>query len=309
MVNSLIYLIILPGFLFTALIGLISTWVDRKVTARVQWRVGPPWYQPFADIAKLLGKELTIPEGSSRIMFIASPLLGLAAVTLVSTMLWVLNINTYGGFVGDLIVVVYLLTLPSLSVILGGSASRNPYSALGASREMKLILAYELPFIIAVLTVVAHVGSLLIGNIVTHQAAHGMIVSSPSGIIALIVSILVVQAKLGFVPFDVAEAEQEIMAGALLEYSGALLAIYRLTKAMLLFVLPVFLITLFLGGISFMTLPGVVSFIMKYVIILTVIILIKNTNPRIRVDQAIRFFWGPVTVLAMIGLVLAMIGH
>ena len=308
MVNSLIYLIILPGFLFTALIGLISTWVDRKVTARVQWRVGPPWYQPFADIAKLLGKELTIPEGSSRIMFIASPLLGLAAVTLVSTMLWVLNINTYGGFVGDLIVVVYLLTLPSLSVILGGSASRNPYSALGASREMKLILAYELPFIIAVLTVVAHAGSLLIGNIVTHQAAHGMIVSSPSGIIALIVSILVVQAKLGFVPFDVAEAEQEIMGGALLEYSGALLAIYRLTKAMLLFVLPVFLITLFLGGISFMTLPGIVYFIIKYVIILTVIILIKNTNPRIRVDQAIRFFWGPVTVLAMIGLVLAMLG-
>ncbi len=92
-------------------------------------------------------------------MFLAAPLFGLAAVTLVSTMVWMFNIDQgYTGFVGDLIVVIYLLTIPSLALMVGGSASGNPLSAIGASREMKLMLAYELPFLIAVFTAVARQG-------------------------------------------------------------------------------------------------------------------------------------------------------
>jgi NADH-quinone oxidoreductase subunit H len=297
-------LFVVPGFIFTALIGLFSTWIDRKVTARLQWRQGPPWFQPFADILKLLGKEVIVPDTASRGVFLSAPVIGLSAVTLVSTMLWFLNANPYNSFVGDLIVIIYLLTIPSLALILGGSASRNPLSAIGASREMKLILAYELPFLIAVFTVVAKTGSIILGNILNYQAINGMIISSPSGSIAFLVSILVIQAKLGFVPFDMAEAEQEIMGGTILEYSGAPLALIKLTKAMLLFTLPFLLITLFLGGMS-----NVIGFVVKYVMILIIMILIKNTNPRIRIDQALRFFWGPVTVIAVIGFIFAMMGR
>ena len=300
--------LIMPGLLFTAFAGLLSTWVDRKVTARIQWRVGPPLYQPFADILKLLGKEIIVPEGASKLVFLSAPLIGLTAVALVSTMLWTLNINIYGSFIGDLIVIYYLLMIPSLALMIGGSASSNPFSALGASREMKLVLAYELPFIIAIATVIAKSGSIIVGNMIGYQSIHGMMIGSLSGAVAFTVCLLVVQAKLGFVPFDTAEAEQEIMSGTLLEYSGTPLAVFKVTKAMLLFTLPVFLITLFLGGIDTYSLSGALWFVAKYFIILTVIVLIKNTNPRLRVDQAVRFFWGPVTVLAVIGFVLAVMG-
>jgi NADH-quinone oxidoreductase subunit H len=308
MLKTLFYLIIMPGFLFTAVAGLMSSWIDRKVTARLQWRQGPPIYQPIADILKLLGKEVFVPEGASKAVFLSTPLIGLAAVTVVSTVLWILNINIFKSFAGDLIVLYYLLTIPALSSIIGGSASGNPFSALGAGREMKLMLAYELPFVIVLATIIARTGSIVIGMIIGYQASHGMLIMSASGAIAFIVSILVIQAKLGFVPFDVAEAEQEIMGGTTLEYSGAPLAVIKLTKSMLLFTLPTFLITLFLGGIDTFSIGGALWFILKYFLILALMILIKNTNPRIRADQAVRFFWGPVSALAAIGFILAIRG-
>ena len=307
-VKQLWFFLVVPGFIFTAAIGLFSNWIDRKVTARLQYRVGPPWYQPLADVLKLMGKQIFVPAGGSKMVFLSAPLFGLAAATLVSTTLWLINIDRASGFIGDLIVVIYLLLIPSLALIIGGSASRSPIAALGSSREIKLILAYELPFILAVLTVVAKSGSLLLGNIISYQSTHGIMIASYSGLVAFIVTLLVIQAKLGFVPFDIAEAEQEIMAGPLLEYSGAPLAVFKITKAMLFFILPVFMITLFLGGIDIASAAGIMWFIVKYVILLVLVILIKNTNPRLRIDQAVRFFWGPVTALALIGFVLAMIG-
>jgi NADH-quinone oxidoreductase subunit H len=223
-------------------------------------------------------------------------------------MIWIMNIDRYSGFIGDLIVIIYLLTIPALSTMIGASASRNPISALGASREMKLMLAYELPFLIAVFTVVAKVGSIILGNIIGYQSTHGAIIASPSGMIAFVVAVIVIQAKLGFVPFDMSEAEQELMGGTCLEYSGALLAVFKITKAMLLFTLPMLLITLFWGGLNIATFSGILWFILKYVIILILLVLIKNTNPRLRIDQAVRFFWGPVTSFAIAGLLLALIG-
>ncbi|MFC1570100.1 NADH-quinone oxidoreductase subunit H, partial [bacterium] len=139
------------GFIGTPLAGMLVSWVDRKVTARVQWRVGPPLLQPFWDFVKLLGKETIIPKGSAKTVFLLAPLLGLSAVALVSTILWRSILDPQTGFAGDLIVVLYFLMVPSLAVILGGFASRNPIASLGASREMKLMLGYELPFILACL--------------------------------------------------------------------------------------------------------------------------------------------------------------
>ncbi len=307
-ITPIVQFLIFPGFLFTAIAGLLASWVDRKVTARVQYRIGPPWYQPLIDIIKLLGKETLLPAGSSRLLFLTAPLIGLAGVTLVSTLLWLSNLNMSVGFIGDIIVVLYLLTLPALSLILGGFASGNPLASLGASREMKMILSYELPFILALVVVIIKAGGVLtIGGILSYQANNAIIASSASGTIALIVAILCMQAKLGLVPFDISEAETEIIGGPIIEYSGAPLAIVKLTKAMLLFTVPMFLVIIFMGGISVAGWPLLWG-ILKYVALLVVIVLIRNTNPRLRINQAMRFFWGPMTILAIIAVVLALFG-
>ena len=306
--NTVLHFLIFPGLLFTAAVCLLTVWVDRKVSARVQWRVGPPWYQPFADILKLLGKEIVIPEGARRTGFLLAPLAGLAAVGAVSTMLWLANMRGT-SFLGDLIGVIYLLTIPSLGMIIGASASSNPLASVGASREMKLILAYELPFVIAIFTAVTKVVpmSLRLDAIIGYQAAHGVLLGNASCIIAFIVSLLCMQAKLTYPPFDIPEAETELMDGTHMEYSGPALAVVKLTQSMMLFTLPIFLITIFWGGLQ-LTGWGLLYTIVKYVIIVTIAVLIKNTNPRVRIDQAVRFFWGPVTVLAIIGMILAIAG-
>jgi len=296
--------LIFPGFLFTAVVGMLASWVDRKVTARVQWRKGPPWYQNFADFIKLLGKEVIVPK-QGRFLFLIAPLLGLASVTAVATLLGRSFMYPAESFLGDLIVVIYLLTIPAIALILGASASSNPLASVGASREIKLVLSYELPFILAVAIVILKSGGLIrINDIIKYQMISGSILGSASGAIAFVAAILSMQAKLGYVPFDMSEAEQEIMAGALIEYSGAPLAVFKLTKQMLLVVLPFFLISIFWAHN-----PSTLWIVLKYVILLVVIILIKNTNPRVRIDQATRFFWGPITIACIIGVILALIGY
>ncbi len=297
--------LIFPGFLFSACVGLIAGWIDRKVTARIQWRVGPPWYQNFIDIVKLLGKETIIPQGAAKLTFLFSPFLGLLSAVLVATILGVTARLTLESFAGDLIVVLYLLIIPAIAIIIGASSSRNPLASVGASREMKLVLGYELPFILSIIVVIIKsAGTIQIGSILNHQINFGSNLASWSGILAFMVTIFCMQAKLGFVPFDMSEAEQEIMAGVFIEYSGLPLAIFKLTKAILLYTIPLLLIILFWGSnLTPLALIG------KYTALLVIIILIKNTNPRLRIDQALRFFWGPVTILAMIAVILAILGY
>jgi len=296
------------GFFLTAILGLLASGIDRIVTARVQYRVGPPIWQPWTDIVKLLGKENLVPRGASKMTFFSAPLVGFASVVLVSTFLWLSNLNPSQTFGGDLIVILYLLMIPSISLMMGGFASRNPLASVGASREMKLILSYELPFILAILVPVIKTGSMIrLGDILNYQSQNGVIAGSLSGTLSLIVALLCVQAKLGLVPFDVAEAETEIVSGPLIEYSGTALALFRLMKNMLLFVLPFFLIIVYMGGLRVEGIQWLWS-ILKFVGLLVLITVIRNTNPRVRIDQAVRFFWGPVTVLASIAVILAMMG-
>lgn len=299
---------ILYGFLLTATLGLLTSWLDRKITARLQYRVGPPLLQPFIDLVKLFGKETLVPAGASKMMFFSSPVVGLASVMIVATLVWVNNQNPQVGFLGDLIVVLYFLTMPSISLMMGGFASRNPLASLGASREMKLILSYELPFLLSVFVAVIKTGFVIrLGEILSFQAEHAAVASSLSGGLALVVAVLCMQAKLGIVPFDAAEAETEIISGVTVEYSGVGLALFRLMKSMLLCTLPIFLIVLFLGGLRF---DGIQIFysVCKYVGLILAITVIRNTNPRVRIDQAVRFFWGPVMVLAVVAVVLALNG-
>jgi len=309
MIYIYIFYFLFFGFLLTAIIGLLASWIDRKVTAKVQYRVGPPLLQPLIDIVKLLGKETLIPAGSSKITFLMAPVIGFASVILVSTLLWVNNIYPTKSFLGDLIVVLYLLVIPSISIIMGGFASKNPLASLGASREMKLILSYELPFILAVLVAVIKSGfTFRLGEILAFQAQNGAFVTSWSGTLALIVAIICMQAKLALVPFDIPEAETEIVGGPLIEYSGAGLAIYRLMKNMLMFTVPFFLIIVFIGGLRFEGIHLLYG-VLKYIGLVALMTVIRNTNPRVRIDQAVKFFWGPITIIAIIAIILALLGR
>ena len=302
-VRILFSYIVFPGFLFSAVIGLLITWIDRKVTARIHWRVGPPWFQPYADFLKLLLKETIIPEGSSRTLFLLGPLFGLVAMSILAVMLFSMNFNPTGTFVGDLIVIIYLLALPPIGIIIGGSASKNPLASVGISREMTQYFAYELPFLISVAIIIMKAGgSIKFGDIVLVQQAQGPFLYSLSGVIAAIVILLSTQAKLSFVPFDIPEAEQEIMAGPYIEYSGVALAMYKVTRAMMFFLLPLFLISLLWGGFASWWA------ILKFLVIVVLIILLKNTNPRLRIDQALKFFWTGISIFAIIGLILAFYG-
>ncbi len=295
--------LIFPGFLFTVCLGLMAAWVERKVTARIQWRVGPPWYQNFVDIIKLLGKETVLPRSAS-LTFLLSPYLGLLSTLLVAVILGKNLIFSSAGFQADLIVLLYLLVIPAIATIIGASSSGNPLASVGASREIKLVLSYELPFILAVIAVIIRSkGSIQLGEILSNQADFGSNIFSWSGFLAFMVAIFCMQAKLGMNPFDIAEAEQEIMAGTMIEYSGLPLAVFKLTKACLLYTMPLLLIALFMGRAI-----SPVFLLLKFIAILVVIILIKNTNPRLRIDQAMKFFWGPVTLLAVISLILALKG-
>ncbi|MCM8761294.1 MAG: NADH-quinone oxidoreductase subunit H [Candidatus Omnitrophica bacterium] len=308
--EQLFLFLVFPGLLFSATMGLFVGWIDRKLTARLQWRAGPPWYQNFVDFIKLaLYKETLVPHGAPKIIFLGMPIVGLAAATLVSTLVLVSNVKPHSGFIGDLIVVVYLLLIPPLSLIIGAFSSGNSFASLGASREMKLMLSYELPFILALAVPIMKSGSAIrLGEIILYQQSNGTLIASFSGAISFFAMLLCVQAKLGFIPFDIPEAETEIIAGPYIEYSGKALAILKLTKSILMFVVPILLVTLYFGGLAFSA-AGIVKTILSYLFILILMIVIKNTNPRVRIDQALRFFWTVITLLAVISVIFAYLGY
>jgi NADH-quinone oxidoreductase subunit H len=297
----LIYYIIFPGFIFASIAGLLTVWLDRKVSARVQWREGPPWYQGFADIGKLLYKEVIVPEEAFGSGFIAAPLFGLAAVTLAVTILCVSFFGMSEGFIGDIIVVWYLFAIPSIALIYIGSTSGNPLSSVGVSREIKLMLSYDLPMAIVIVMMALKAGSFSISGIMEWQRINGSNISNWYGIIAFVVAIFCIQAKLGRVPFDLPEAETELGSGILLELSGGVLAAYELSKAIMLFGLPMFLIILFWG-------KGIIGGVLMYLLIVVLLILIKNTNPRVRIDHAMKYFWGWMSGAAVLAAILAHLG-
>ncbi|MFO7956907.1 MAG: complex I subunit 1 family protein [Candidatus Brocadiia bacterium] len=306
--TALFRFLVFPGLLFTAAAGLAVSWVDRKVTARIQYRVGPPLLQPLYDFVKLLGKETIVPARGSRVAFLGAPLIGLAGVTLAATLIGSAALEPTAGFTGDIIVVLYLLVMPSLAVILGGIASGNPLASVGASREMKLLLSYELPFILVMLVpIIQSGGELSLGALLAWQAENGSFAWSPSGVLALLAVIPCLQAKLALVPFDQAEAETEIMGGALIEYSGAPLGIFKLTKAMMLLVAPMFLVVVLWGGFGG-SVGSVLLGVGKYLVLLVAVVLLRNTNPRLRIEHAMKFFWGPVSGLAVVAVILALLG-
>ena len=151
-IRHLVWLLIFPGFVFTVVVGLYACWIVRKVTALIHHRIGPPVLQPLYDILKLLGKETMIPEAANKIVFVAAPVVGVASVLVLSVLLLGVDFipaDQDGMFMGDVIVAIYLMVIPSLVLILGSSASGSPHAAIGTSREIKLVTSYELALLMA----------------------------------------------------------------------------------------------------------------------------------------------------------------
>jgi NADH-quinone oxidoreductase subunit H len=302
MIKELFYFLIFPGMIFSVVMGGILSWSDRKITARVQFRKGPPFLQPFYDLGKLFYKETILPKYGSKITFLAAPVFALFSATMANVFILLPSVFPGSGFRGDLIVVFYLLTIPSLTYIIGSLASGNPLGALGASREMKLMISYELAFILALTAIVIKSDmSLRIADLLAVQQEEGAFVGSISGILLFIVILFVNQAKLALVPFDMSEAETEIVHGVFIEYSGSAYALIKMARYIMLFALPSLLVTLLLGGFNLSGM-GILWSVLKLLLILLLITLIRNTNPRVRIDQAMRFFFIWINLLAIIAI-------
>jgi len=306
--KEIFYFLIFPGLLFSGVVGGFLSWFDRKITARVQFRQGPPLLQPLYDFIKLLTKETLIPKDGSAFTFLIAPVLALfgAVISAVFILLPLFGIQT--GFVGDLIVIIYLLNIPSLSYMIGALASGNPLAAVGASREMKLILSYEVPFLLVLTSIILKSDmSIKLSEIIAFQTANGAFIGSLSGVIGFIVALMCIQAKLGLVPFDMAEGEGEICDGITIEFSGTTYALVNLAKYIMLFVLPALVVGLFFAGMNFAGI-NILWSILKVVLVVLLLTLVRNTNPRVRIDQAMRFFWIWMNLLAVISIVLAIFG-
>ncbi|HPP66729.1 MAG TPA: NADH-quinone oxidoreductase subunit H, partial [bacterium] len=280
-----IFILVMGSFLFFAVIGIMSGWLDRKITARIQWRVGPPWWQNFADFIKLTGKEMVIPSTANQFLFLFSPVCGIISLTVIGAVLLsgvFFNPFRWGM---DLIIIIYLLMIPSIAIVGAGASSGNVLASVGTGRELRLFLSYELPFILALLVPVIRFRTGQVSDIVLFQQVYRMNIGYISGFIAFIVGLLAFMGKLGYVPFDVSEAETELAGGTFIEYSGLPLALFNLMKWLLLSVGISFLVIYFLSGFS-----NPVTGVLKYICVLVLIILIKNTNPRLRTDQILKFF-------------------
>ncbi|MBQ6698463.1 MAG: NADH-quinone oxidoreductase subunit H [Oscillospiraceae bacterium] len=305
--------LVFPGLLFAVVVGLLLAGIDRKILARMQKRKGPPILQPTYDFFKLMGKETIIPHAANRKAFLIAPVLGF--VSLVVLMLFI-PVFGYSPFStnGDLIIVLYLLTIPAVALIVGGSASGSPYAGIGISREMVTMMAYELPLVVVLLTVAKKVGgeSLVfsLGEIGDWQAANGLLISHWALVPAAIAMLLVIPAEVGTQPFDVAEAETEICEGPLVEYSGAPLAVFKLNTAIKMFVMTSLFTVLFFGGIDtgYIALNAVILVAICSVLTVVCMTLAHAICARLKIEHLFKFYWTVVTALAAISLILVWLG-
>ena len=310
---GVLHMCIFPGGLFALAVGLLFKGLDRRVEARLQRRVGPPLIQPLLDIAKLLTKETLIPKTAVRSVFLAAPVVGFAGMAVCAAFIPVPGVFDGLYNMGDLLVLFYLLPIPAIAIMLGGSASSSPFGAMGFSREMLMMLAYETPLLMILLAVAMLVGkatgtgaefSLL--AIVDWQQNAGSLGLNPVMIPALLAYLIFLPGTMGVPPFDIPEAETEVLEGPLLEYGGPLLALFQIGSALKTFVVLGLGVALFFPDtISDFWIVNLIWFVFKcLVLMLLSLTLVKSATGRFRIDQAFRFYVKVPTVLALVSLVL-----
>jgi len=289
-------LLVFPGFAFLFVCALAFQWIDRRVSARLQDRVGPPWFQPLADFIKLLAKEDLLPLGANEWACAALPLVSLAAV--LTTVLYIpVGGRVISAFEGDLIVVLFLLSIPGLAYFLAGWLSISVYSVLGGARSLLQYFACEVPFIMALSGPAILSGSWSIACITERQSQTvWMGLVQPLGFLLAIVGLM---GKLKRSPFDIPKAKSEISAGPLTEFSGRKLALWHLMLHMKMVVGIFLLINLFLGGGSGAALPAALSFGAKALLLLLTLSVASVLYARLRIDQLAKIGWRVLMPLAL----------
>ncbi len=282
-IRNLVALLFFPGGLFLMAAGMAFEWVDRKLLAQLQNRVGPRWFQPLADMVKLLAKEEVVPEGVDPRLFIGLPIFALAGALTAALYVPIAGIPPAHSFAGDLIVTLYLLSLPTLCMGLAGSNTLDRFSLIGATRTLTQLFSYEAPFLLALLGPAIVAGSWQIGEIASYATERWLILTQPLGFLVAVIGLM---GKLELPPFDTPEAETEIVAGALTEYSGRGLALFRLGKDIELVIGLTLIAAFYLGGAA-----NPLLWLVKVLALLLVIVGLQSLLTRLRIDQTVGLWW------------------
>ncbi|MFI5330793.1 MAG: NADH-quinone oxidoreductase subunit NuoH [Desulfobaccales bacterium] len=304
------------GRLLIGLIGVIALvsvnalfliWVERKVSAHMQVRLGPMEVGPHgviqsvADALKLMSKELITPEEADKPVFWLAPIIVFLPVLLsflvipFSQSLIIKDMNV------GIILILGFSTLAVLAILMAGWASNNKYSVLGAIRSVAQNVAYEIPLLITVMSIILMVGSFKLSDIVAAQGGVWFIVMQP---LAFLLFITCATAETNRAPFDLPEAESELVAGFHTEYSGMRFAVFFLAEYTNMFIAASVGTVLFLGGWHGPILPGVVWFLLKVYALIFMMMWFRWTFPRVRFDQLITFAWKILIPLAFANLLI-----
>jgi NADH-quinone oxidoreductase subunit H len=276
-------LLIFPGFLFLLACAMLFDWVDRRIIALFQERVGPPWYQPVADFIKLLTKEDVLTTGAHSFASSVLPIASLVSVLTAALYVPVAGIAA-DSFDGDLIVVLSLLSIPALTYFLAGWISVGVYSIIGGHRSLLQYFSYEVPFLIALAGPAVLSGSWRIADIVAYQGETiWSAFTQPLGFLLAVVGLI---GKLKRDPLDIPKAKSEVVGGSLTEFSGRKLALWHLAMDMQTVVGIFLLVNLFMGESRFLeALPAFPVFGLKALGILLLLSLASVLYARLRIDQ------------------------
>jgi NADH-quinone oxidoreductase subunit H len=284
-------LLFFPGGLFLLISGLAYEWIERKLVARLQNRIGPRWFQTAADTLKLLSKEEIVPDGANPWLFVGLPIVALTGALTAALYVPIAGLSPAASFPGDLIVTIYLLSLLTLCLGIAGANTLDRFSLVGATRTLTQLFAYEAPFLMALLGPAIVAGSWQISEIAAYSAGRWLLLTQPIG---FLIAILGLMGKLEMPPFDAPEAETEIVAGALTEYSGRGLALFRLAKNVALVVGLALVTTLYLGGVG-----NPLTFTLKTLALLLLLAGLRSLMTRFRIDQTVQVWWRYGTLLVL----------
>ena len=296
-------LLIFPAGLTLILTGMFYEWVDRKLLARFQNRVGPRWFQPFADTVKLFAKEQITPKVMNPLLFFGLPIVAVSGALTASLYVPLIGLAPVRSFPGDLIVTIYLLSLLTLCIGLAGWNTSSRFSLIGATRALTQLFAYEAPFLLALLGPALAAGTWQIDFINDYASSHWMAITQPVGFLIALIGLM---GKLELPPFDAPEAETEIVAGALTEYSGRGLALFKIGKSIELIVGITLVSAFYLGGLH-----GILPFLVKTLGVLFLMTMLQSLLTRLRIDQTVGLWWrfGSILVLAQLLLTILLKGN
>ncbi len=295
--------------MFVGLNAYILIWGERKVSGHIQRRIGPirvggpsGIMQSAADILKLMSKEDFVPSGADWWLWVLAPVVSVAPAVLVYLVLPIGRTLVLRNLNVGLVFFSSVSSFTLLGIFMAGWGSNNKYSLLGAMRAGAQLFSYEIPLILSTIGVVMLAGSLTLQRIVAAQTHYGWFIFPQ--IVGFIVFFVASVAELNRTPFDLAEAESELVAGYFTEYSGMRWAMFAIAEYSNLFTLSALGVTLFLGGWHGPLLPGWVWFVLKSYFLVFVGIWIRWTLPRVRIDQLMDLGWKflfPVSVLNLLG--------